>query len=165
MTILSPFYTEDKRMKKMTLVGLAVLTLAGCTNSGVYSGDVYTGNQAKTVREVSYGTVLNVRPVVIQDEESGLGTVSGAVLGGLVGNTMGGGRGRNLTTAVGVIAGGMAGSKAGQEMGKVQAVELEIKTDEGKTIAVVQKQDVSAFRAGQRVRMVGSGRSMNVSPL
>ncbi len=152
-------------MKKMTLVGLAVLTLAGCTNSGVYSGDVYTGNQAKTVREVSYGTVLNVRPVTIQAEESGLGTISGAVLGGVVGNSVGGGRGRNITTAVGAIAGGMAGNKAGQKLAEVHAVELEIKTDEGKTIAVVQKQDVSMFRAGQRVRMVGSGRSMNVSPL
>ncbi len=152
-------------MKKMTLVGLAVLTLAGCTNSSIYSGDVYTGNQAKTVREVSYGTVMNVRPVTIQAEESGLGSISGAVLGGVLGNSVGGGKGRNITTAVGAIAGGMAGSKAGQKMAEVQAVELEIKTDEGKTIAVVQKQDISIFRPGQRVRMVGSGSSMNVSPL
>lgn len=152
-------------MKKMTLVGIAVLTLAGCTNSNVYSGDVYTGNQAKTVREVAYGTILNVRPVTIQDDESELGVIAGAVLGGVLGNSVGGGRGRNITTAVGAIAGGMAGSKVGQEMGKTQAVELEIKTDDGKTLVVVQKQDVSAFHPAQRVRLVGSGRSMNVSPL
>ena len=152
-------------MKKMTMIGLAVLTLAGCTNSGQYSGYVYSGGQAKTVQSVSYGTIVNVRPVTIQGEGSGLGAISGAVLGGLVGNTMGGGKGRNLTTATGAILGGLAGDKAQQEMGKVAAVELEIKTDTGQTIAVVQKQDISRFAAGQRVRMTGSGRNINVSPL
>lgn len=152
-------------MKKMTLVGLAILTLAGCTNSNLHSGDVYTGSQAKTVRDVTFGTISNVRPVTIQDQESGLGTVSGAVLGGVVGNAFGGGRGRNITTAVGAIAGGMAGSRAGQHLATTQAVELEIRTDAGRNIVVVQKQDASVFRPGQRVRMVGSGNSMNVSPL
>ncbi|PWD87920.1 glycine zipper 2TM domain-containing protein [Ignatzschineria cameli] len=152
-------------MKKLTMIGLAVLTLAGCTNSSLYSGDVYTGNQAKTVQSVSYGTVVAVRPVTIQAEGSSLGTVSGAVLGGVLGNAMGGGRGRNITTAVGAVAGGIAGNKIEQQVDKVQGVELDIKTDSGQTIAVVQKQDKSLFRPGQRVRMVGSGRNINVSPL
>lgn len=152
-------------MKKMMLVSLAVLTLAGCTNSSVYSGDVYKGDQAKTARDVSYGTIVNVRPIIIQSEDSPLGAISGAVLGGVLGNSIGGGRGRNITTAVGAIAGGVAGDKIGQEAAKTQGVELEIKTDNGKNIVVVQKQDQSLFRAGQRVRMVGSGRSMNVSPI
>lgn len=152
-------------MKKIMLVSLAVLTIAGCTNSSVYSGDVYTGQQAKTVRDVSYGTIVNVRPVIIQGEESPLGAISGIALGGILGNAIGGGRGRNITTAIGAIAGGVAGDKIGQEAAKTQGVELEIKTDAGKTIVVVQKQDQSLFRAGARVRMVGSGRSMNVSPM
>lgn len=153
-------------MKKLTIVALAVLTVAGCTNTSTLSGDVYKANQAKTVQSVSYGTVLGVRPIVIQaGEDSALGTLSGAVLGGVLGNAMGGGRGRNITTAVGAIAGGVAGSKIEQQIDKVQGVEIDIKTDNGQTIAVVQKQDISTFHPGQRVRMVGSGRSINVSPL
>lgn len=154
-------------MKKLAVVSLALLTIAGCTNSSLYSGDVYTGNQAKTVQAVSYGTVVGVRPVTIQaDDSSPLGTISGAVLGGVVGNAFGGGRGRNITTAVGAIAGGLAGDKIGQEASKVNGVQLDIKTDSGQTIAVVQKQDANViFSPGQRVRMTGSGRSINVSPL
>ena len=153
-------------MKNLTMFGLAVLTIAGCTNTSTLSGDVYSANQAKAVQSVAYGTVLAVRPITIQaGKDSALGTISGAVLGGVLGNTMGGGRGRNITTAVGAIAGGAAGSKIEQAVDRVQGVEIDIKTDDGKNIAVVQKQDISTFHPGQRVRMVGSGRNINVSPL
>ncbi len=153
-------------MKKLAIIGVAVLAIAGCTNTSTLSGDVYKGNQAKTVQSVSYGTVVGVRPITIQaGDDSTLGTISGAVLGGVLGNAIGGGRGRNITTAVGAIAGGAAGSKVQQGVDRVQGVEIDIKTDSGQTIAVVQKQDISTFHAGQRVRMVGSGRNINVSPL
>ncbi len=153
-------------MKKLALIGLATLTIAGCTNSSIYSGDVYTADQAKAAQSVSYGTVISARPVTIQADDSSLGTISGAALGGVLGNAMGGGRGRNITTAVGAVAGGLIGNKVQNQAGQIASVQIEIKTDSGQTIVVVQKQDKNViFQPGQRVRMVGGGRNVNVTPM
>lgn len=149
--------------KKIVVVSLAALSLAACADKGVYSGDVYKGSEAKAERAVSYGTLVSVRPVTIQADKTGLGAVSGAAIGGVAGNAMGGGRGRNVTTAVGAVLGGLVGDKIEQTSNRVNSVELEIRRDSGETIVVVQSQGSTMFVPGQRVRMSGTGRSMNVS--
>lgn len=55
-------------MKKVT-VALALMMsigLTGCANTDVFSGDVYSADQAKEARSISYGTIVSVRPVKIQ---------------------------------------------------------------------------------------------------
>ena len=47
-------------------VSLIGLTLAGCVNDSSLSGDVYSASEAKQVQSVTYGTVVNARPVQIQ---------------------------------------------------------------------------------------------------
>lgn len=49
--------------------------------------DVYTASEAKQVQNVSYGTIVNVRPVQIQggDDSNVIGAIGGAVLGGFWG--------------------------------------------------------------------------------
>ena len=52
-------------MKKVT-VALALMMsvgLTGCANTDVFSGDVYSADQAKEARSISYGTIVSVRPV------------------------------------------------------------------------------------------------------
>ena len=135
-------------LSALTLVG--VLGLAGCANTDLYSGDVYSGSAAKQSQSVTYGTVVSVRPVTIQagDENPNLiGTVGGGVLGGIAGSTIGGGTGRSLATAAGAIAGAMVGSRAEDKLNQV----------------VVQKAD-RTWQSGQRVRLVGSGSNMSVAP-
>lgn len=80
-------------------------------NDGSLSGDVYSASEAKQVQNVTYGTVVNARPVQIQggDENNVMGAIGGAVLGGFLGNTVGGGTGRSLATATGAVASGVAG--------------------------------------------------------
>ena len=97
------------------------------------SGDVYTASEAKQVQNVSYGTIVNVRPVQIQggDDSNVIGAIGGAVLGGFLGNTVGGGTGRSLATAAGAVAGGVAGQGVQSAMNKTQGVELEIRKDDG----------------------------------
>ncbi|OOF70495.1 glycine zipper 2TM domain-containing protein [Rodentibacter caecimuris] len=152
-------------MKKMG-VALAILIsfgLAGCANTDVFSGDVYTADQAKEARSVSYGTLLAVRPVKIQADNQGvIGTVGGGVLGGVAGNSIGGGSGKAIATAVGAIAGAVIGSTVEEKASQVNAAELTIRTDKGQEIVVVQKAS-NTFIAGKRVRLVGSGSSLNVS--
>ncbi|WP_039058264.1 outer membrane lipoprotein SlyB [Enterobacter sp. Bisph1] len=153
-------------MLRALAVSLIGLSLVGCVNNDSLSGDVYSASEAKQVQNVTYGTVVNVRPVQIQggDESNVIGALGGAVLGGFLGNTVGGGTGRSLATAAGAVAGGVAGQSVQGSMNKSQGVELEIRKDDGNTIMVVQKQGATRFAAGQRVVMASNGRQITVSP-
>ncbi|WP_386696459.1 glycine zipper 2TM domain-containing protein [Lonepinella sp. MS14436] len=154
-------------MKKITLA-LAILTVVGvtgCANTDIYSGDVYSGNQSKEARSISYGTIVSARSVKIQADNQGvLGTVGGGVLGGVAGSTIGGGRGQVLASAVGAVAGAVIGSKVEEKATQVDSLEITIKKDDGNEIVVVQKYDEKLTKAGTRVRIVG-GSSLNVSAL
>ncbi|ATZ11509.1 outer membrane lipoprotein [Erwinia amylovora] len=153
-------------MMRLLIVALTGVTLAGCVNDNSLSGDVYSASEAKQIQNVTYGTLVSVRPVQIQgdDNTNVIGAIGGAVLGGFLGNTVGGGTGRSLATAAGAVAGGVAGQGVQSSMNKSQGVELEIRRDDGTTIAVVQKQAASRYSVGQRVAMASNGREVTVSP-
>ncbi|WP_154056818.1 outer membrane lipoprotein SlyB [Pseudescherichia vulneris] len=147
-------------------VSLIGFTLAGCANDSTLSGDVYSASEAKQVQNVTYGTIVNARPVQIQggNENNVIGALGGAVLGGFLGNTVGGRTGRSLATAAGAVAGGVAGQGVEGAINKSQGVELEIRKDDGNTIMVVQKQGNTRFAAGQRVVIASNGSQVTVSP-
>lgn len=153
-------------IKRSFALVIAGLTLAGCTNTDTLSGDVYTASEAKQIQTVSYGTVVHVKPVVIQggSDDNVVGAIGGAVLGGFVGNTIGGGAGRSLATAGGALLGSVAGQGVQKTLNKTNGVEMEIRKDDGNTIIVVQKQDISRFAVGQRVAMASNGSQVTVSP-
>lgn len=153
-------------MKRLIVVTLAGMTLAGCANNSTLSGDVYSASEAKQVQSVTYGTLVGVRPVQIQGGEDSnvIGAIGGAVLGGFLGNTVGGGSGRSLATAAGAVAGGVAGSSIEGAVNRTQGVELEVRKDDGNTIMVVQKQGKTRFSVGQRVALASNGRTITVSP-
>ncbi|WP_409158293.1 glycine zipper 2TM domain-containing protein [Pectobacterium sp. B2J-2] len=153
-------------MKRLLVVTLAGITLAGCANTSTLSGDVYSASEAKQVQTVTYGTIVSTRPVQIQagEDSNVIGALGGAVLGGFLGNTIGGGSGRSLATAAGAVAGGVAGQSATSALNRTQGVELEIRRDDGSTIMVVQKQGDTKFSVGQRVAMASNGRNITVSP-
>ncbi|AGB78021.1 MULTISPECIES: outer membrane lipoprotein SlyB [Pseudocitrobacter] len=153
-------------MLRVLAASMIGLSLAGCVSSSGLSGDVYSASEAKQVQNVTYGTIVNTRPVQIQggDDSNVIGAIGGAVLGGFLGNTIGGGTGRSLATAAGAVAGGVAGQGVQGAMNKTQGVELEIRKDDGNTIMVVQKQGDTRFSAGQRVVMASNGSQVTVSP-
>lgn len=156
-------------MKLKTWSAIAVIStlgLAGCANTDMFSGDVYSGSSARQAQSVQYGTVSSVRPVTIQAGDKNpnlIGTVGGGVLGGLLGSQVGGGSGRDIAAAAGAIGGAMAGSRVEDRANQVRAVEIEVRTDNGENIVVVQKADRN-WQPGQRVRLIGSGRNMSVTP-
>lgn len=153
-------------MLRVIAVSMIGLSLAGCVSSSGLSGDVYTASEAKQIQNVSYGTIVHVRPVQIQggNDSNVVGAIGGAVLGGFLGSTIGGGTGRDLATAAGAVAGGVAGQGVQSAMNKTQGVELEIRKDDGNTIMVVQKQGDTTFSVGQRVVMASNGSQVTVSP-
>ncbi|WP_079960181.1 outer membrane lipoprotein SlyB [Salmonella enterica] len=153
-------------IRRVLAVSLMGLSLAGCVNNDSLSGDVYTASEAKQVQNVTYGTIVNVRPVQIQggDDSNVIGAIGGAVLGGFLGNTIGGGTGRSLATAAGASRRYSRVRYVQSAMNKTQGVELEIRKDDGNTIMVVQKQGNTRFSAGQRVVLASNGSQVTVSP-
>ncbi|SHF02074.1 outer membrane lipoprotein SlyB [Modicisalibacter ilicicola DSM 19980] len=155
-----------KPTRYLSVLALGLLTLGGCANSDLYSGDVYRGSQAKTGQSVTYGTIVALRPVRIQadDQNSGvIGGLGGAVIGGLLGNQIGGGSGQTIATAAGAIGGSVAGKKIEDRANQANAWEMEVRRDTGDTVIVVQKADRD-WQVGQRVRLIGSGANMSVAP-
>ena len=149
-------------MKKIAFAVLMSLTLVGCANEDIYGGNVYSGDQAKEARSISYGTIVSTRPVKIQADNQGvLGTIGGGAIGGIAGSGIGGGTGQAIATAVGAVAGAV--SKVEEKASQVSALEMVIKKDDGKEIVVVQKAEANLV-PGARVRIVGGSR-LNVSAL
>lgn len=157
-------------MKKIVTLAILAAILTGCGNSDIYSGDVYTTDQAKQVQQVSYGTVVSVRPVKIQtnasdgSSENILGSLGGAVLGGVLGNTVGNGTGQAVAIATGAIGGAVLGSTIENQASQTSAVELEIQRENGGNIIIVQKGSANDFFAGQKVRLVSNGKQISASP-
>lgn len=152
--------------RKVLTVILMSYALAGCTGMNSLSGDVYSAQEAKHIKNVSYGTIVSVRPIQIQggDENNVVGAIGGAVLGGVLGNTIGGGSGKTVATAGGALLGGLAGQNVQNYVNKSHGVELEIRKANGETIIVVQKDDPSKFAVGQHVVIASDGKDVTVSP-
>lgn len=126
---------------------------------------------AGTSAQVEYGTVQQSRLVTKTSESASQGakplrTIGGAALGAVVGNQFGGGSGKTIATATGAIAGAeLSRRRQGTqtEPKTQQSVELQIKTDSGKLINVVQDQDPQlSFNKGDRVRILTSGSDTSV---
>jgi len=131
---------------------LLTVVMAGCTPKSM-SGDVYSRERAQKVQTVEYGEVVEVRQVLIEGTKSGLGGVGGGALGGALGSGVGRGAGTTIAVVGGVIAGAVAGSAVEEAATKQPGVEVTVRMDTGKTIALVQGVD-PPVRAGDRVRIL-----------
>ncbi len=144
---------------------LGVCALSGCANTGMYSGNVFSGEDAKMEQNISYGTIVSVRPVKIQGGQQqgpSLGGIGGAVIGGLIGSEVGGGVGRDIASAAGALAGSVVGSDVGNRLDQTEGLEMVIRKDNGQEVVVVQ-QAAPGFVPGARVQLVGNGGQATVS--
>ena len=78
-------------------------------------------------------------------------------------NTVGGGSGKLLATAGGALLGGVVGNSANKAVGKEKGLEILVRTDSGQDISIVQSADVNFYK-GQKVKFIGNGGSVRVSP-
>ncbi len=121
----------------------------GCAST---SPNVYSQREAMRVAEVSEGTVVSLRAVQIAgDETPWVGAGVGAVLGGLAGNAISSGHGAG--TVLGAVAGGLGGAVIEQQATRKEGVELTIRLDSGRTVAVTQHCR-RRFESGTHVRLV-----------
>ena len=146
----------------LSALALSLVALSGCATDP-QSSSVYRSNEVGVSKNVTYATVQNVRSVVIDAGQSGVGLGTGAAIGGFAGSTLGNGNGRILGGIVGAVAGGIAGQAIEGNTSKRPGVELTLRLDNGQSLVVVQPDDGSRFTSGSRVRMIGNGNNTRVS--
>ncbi|MDM7322234.1 MAG: hypothetical protein P3W87_002905 [Gammaproteobacteria bacterium] len=134
------------------MAAVVVVVLSGCASS--LSGGVYSRDQARVAQDVEYGRVEAVRVVAIEGTKSNIGTGAGAIAGSVAGAGIGSGSTtRTVGALAGAIIGGMAGAAAEEGITRQDGLEITVRLDSGRTIAVVQAADVQ-FRPGDRVRVL-----------
>ena len=95
-SVLCVVSTSSARVVLGVALLASVALVSGCAKPSA-SANVYTYGQAQRDQVVRNGTVVNVRPITIQnDHTSGAGVVAGGAVGGVMGSTIGGGTGRTL---------------------------------------------------------------------
>ena len=142
------------KMKIAAAFLIATAVLGGCASS--MSGGAYSRDQARQTQEVHMGVVESVRQVQIEGTKTPVGTAAGAVVGGVAGSNIGGGKGSTIGTVLGAVAGGLAGSAIEEGVTRKPGLEITVKLDGGRMIAVTQEADES-FRPGERVRVLTGG--------
>jgi len=139
----------------------ALAVAAGCATPGLGGGD-YSRSQTRGEQTVRLGIVEQVRQVKIDGTRSGVGPAGGAVLGGVAGSGVGGGRGQVAGAVAGALLGGVIGQAAENSATSKEGVEITVKLEGGKLIAVTQEAD-EQFRIGDRVRILSGGGVTRVS--
>jgi len=145
----------------ISALALAALLASGCAG-GLGSGD-YERRDARRVYEVKMGVVESIRQVQIEGSKSGVGTAAGAVVGGVAGSQVGKGKGSTVGAVLGAVVGGIAGSAIEKGATKKNGLELTVRLDSGRTIAIVQEDTGEDFRVGDRVRLLESGGEARVA--
>lgn len=142
----------------------SVVLVTGCAQPSA-SASVYNYNQTQRDQIVRNGTVINVRPITIQsDQTSGGGAIVGGAVGGVAGSSVGGGTGRTLAIIGGALLGALAGNAVEDRMGKKDGLEITIRLDNGETRVIAQEADLPIMM-NQRVQVISGAGPTRVVPL
>jgi outer membrane lipoprotein SlyB len=142
---------------------LAVATLAtlgACTTS---NPDVVRRYETQRLSQVYDATVLSVRPVTVEGNQSGLGAGAGAVAGGVAGSTIGGHRDSIVGTVVGAVVGGVIGNAVERGATRENAVEIVVQLRNGERRAIVQGAGAEQWAPGDAVVLVTTGGRTRIS--
>lgn len=150
-------------MMKSFLFLIGLLFLSACTTP---SQNVYDYREAGRSVIVEFGTVVDVRPIKIKGQNTGVGAGTGAVAGGIAGSQIGQGDGQIAGAAAGILVGAIAGSAAEQAMQDSEGREMTIVTEKGKVLTIAQyfKKDEPIIQKGERVMVQTSGSYQRVLP-
>jgi outer membrane lipoprotein SlyB len=141
-------------MKKSLVVLAAVAALAACTTT---SPDVIQKGDAQRLSQVQDGTVLSVRPVVVEGSQSGIGAAAGGVAGGVAGSTVGGHREQAVVGVLGAVAGAVVGNAVERMSTREEAVEILVQLKNGERRAIVQAKGTELLNPGDQVIIVTTG--------
>jgi outer membrane lipoprotein SlyB len=144
-------------------LALAALLSAGCASTpGDDDAGARRAAQQQAEQKEYPGVVESVREVEVDRAPSGVGPMAGAVIGGSVGGSVGSGRGSTVGAVIGTVAGAVGGEAAAQSTTR-PGLEITVKLDDGRVIAVTQSANKESFKPGDRVRVVSDGRNARVT--
>ncbi|MFZ1342850.1 glycine zipper 2TM domain-containing protein [Thiothrix eikelboomii] len=135
------------------VVLMATHLLAACTAAP--SSNRYSTTQAGTLQEVQFGTVLAVRPVMIEQNSSETGQVAGGIIGGVAGSEVGQGKGQIVGSVAGAVAGSAIGSIIDRASDAKQGLEITVKLQNERIVALAQIAD-EMFQVGDNVKILSS---------
>lgn len=130
------------------------LLLGGCASGE--AGDVYSQADVRRAWTVEYGEIVDVEEVTIEGDRTRLGRIGGGFIGYELGRSVGGGSGRRIAGAAGAVAGAVVGQAAEQHLTRARGLQITVKLDGGRSIAVVQPAD-QKLAVGQRVKVLRRG--------
>jgi len=128
-------------MKMKKLPALAVLTaalVAGLSGCVTANPDVVNPYQAQRMATVIDATVLSVRPVTIDGQQSGGGAMAGGVIGAVAGSNVGGYRDGAVASVIGAVAGAMIGNAVERNSTKENGVEIIVQLRNGERRQIIQ---------------------------
>jgi outer membrane lipoprotein SlyB len=146
-------------MKKL-IAALTVITLAACTTT---SPDVIQKGDAQRLSQVQDATVLSVRPVVVEGNQSGVGAAAGGIAGGVAGSSVGGRREGVVVGVLGAVAGAVVGNAVERMGTREDAVEILVQLRNGERRAIVQAKGNETLVPGDAVILVSTGGKTRVS--
>lgn len=138
----------------------AGLALAGCSTT---SPDVIQRGDAQRMAQVQDATVLSVRTVVVDGNQSGIGATAGGVVGGIAGSSVGGRREGAIVGVLGAVAGAVAGNAIERAGTRESAVEYLVQLRNGERRSIIQAEGTEKIVPGDAVILVTTGGKTRVT--
>lgn len=139
------------------------LALVGCQHPGQ---NVYSYREVGRANLVNFGTVLAVRDVAIEGQNTGGGALVGATGGGIAGSQFGRSGGNAAATLAGVAIGLVAGALIEQAAANRTGLEYTVTLETGVTMTIVQEKNDGdrVLQPGERVMVQLSSGTQRVLP-
>jgi outer membrane lipoprotein SlyB len=144
---------KEHAMNRLLIV-IAAAALAACSTT---SPDVIDRNEAQRLSQVQDATVLSVRAVVVEGQQSGTGGTAGAVVGGVAGASVGGARETVIVGVIGAVAGAVVGNAIERFGTREEAVEILVQLRNGERRSIVQATGNETLAPGEAVILVTTG--------
>lgn len=158
MTAMHTSFRTAARAAALAALAAAML-LAGCTTT---SPDVVQRHQAQRMSHVQDATILSIRPVVVDGQQTGAGAVTGGVVGGIAGSSVGGHREGAVVGVLGAVAGAVIGNAIERSGTREEAYEILVQLRTGERRAIVQAKGSEVLQPGDPVVLVTTGAQTRV---
>jgi outer membrane lipoprotein SlyB len=145
---------------KSILIALAALALTGCTTT---NPDIVQKGDAQRMSQIQDATVLSVRTVTIDGNQSGVGAAAGGVVGGISGSSVGGRREAAVVGVLVAIVGSVIGNAIERTATREDAVEYLLQLKNGERRALVQGKGEEIMSPGDPVILVTTGGKTRVT--
>lgn len=141
-----------------TIIGIAALLsvslLSGCVTA---NPDVVRPYETQRMSQVLDGTVISVRPVVVDGQQTGAGGMAGGVVGAVAGSSVGGRRDGGVGSVIGMVAGAVIGNAIERNSTRENALEIIVQLRNGERRAIVQGMGGESFAQGDQVMLISTG--------